>query len=303
MVESKYWCFTCNNYESVPLGLPPRGTYAVLGKEVAPTTGTPHLQGYVEFSCNQRPSAIKKWLGQEAHCSKRIATAKQAADYCKKEGDYAEYGAISPPPRPGTRSDIHALVKDAVAGTRLRVLLKNHPVAYARYSKAVDRIQMIMRDSSWRDVRVYVYFGPTRVGKTRAALALCPEEDTYVCPSTPKGSLWFDGYEGQTFAILDDFHGQYPLVELLRVLDGTPCLVPIKGGFVQWRPEVIFITSNIHPLAWYDYSSRLASRDALMARICDVVDFTPPPTQEGCFVCRNMTFGSCACGRVARPTQ
>lgn len=41
-----------------------------------------------------------------------------------------------------------------------------------------------------------------------------------------------------------------PFRQLLRILEGYPVQVPIKGGYRLWRPKVVFFTSDIHPNGW-----------------------------------------------------
>lgn len=64
-------------------------------------------------------------------------------------------------------------------------------------------------------------------------------------PNTKGGALWFDGYEGQEVAVFDDFRPWWCRFDyLLRLLDRYPMKVPIKGGFVNWIPEIIIITTQ-----------------------------------------------------------
>jgi hypothetical protein len=66
------------------------------------------------------------------------------------------------------------------------------------------------------------------------------------------GDRWFDGYSGQLTVIFDDFDGkQVEFRFLLRLLDKYPMQVPVKGGFVNWVPRFVFITSNAYPDEWY----------------------------------------------------
>ena len=67
-------------------------TYLTYGKEVS-STGTPHLQGYLEWFTSISLVALKKRLGiPEIHLEARIGTQQQAIDYCHKDGDFVEYG-------------------------------------------------------------------------------------------------------------------------------------------------------------------------------------------------------------------
>lgn len=93
---SKSWCFTLNNYtaEDVLLldGLVPNVcSYLVYGFEFAPTTLTPHLQGYVQFAKQYRMAAVAKLIPR-AHVIKAKGTQVQNRVYCTKSNDYKEFG-------------------------------------------------------------------------------------------------------------------------------------------------------------------------------------------------------------------
>ena len=93
--------FTVNNYlDSDPRRLldlvaTAYCRYVCFGIEAAPTTGTPHLQGFAYFQDAKTFSAIQKILGK---C--HIEWAKDSADtgyacaidYCTKGGDFHEAG-------------------------------------------------------------------------------------------------------------------------------------------------------------------------------------------------------------------
>lgn len=96
---------------------------------------------------------------------------------------------------------------------------------------------------------VIVYYGRTGAGKTRAVYDNLPNpESIYVHP----GGSWFDGYDGQPIVLFDDFGGsEFKLQYFLKLLDRYPMQVPIKGGFVNFCPHEIYITSNLNPNDWY----------------------------------------------------
>jgi len=55
---------------------------------------------------------------------------------------------------------------------------------------------------------------------------------------------WFDGYDGQPVTIIDDFRSKGVRFSfVLRLLDRYPLSVEFKGGFVNWAPRYIFITT------------------------------------------------------------
>jgi len=107
--RAKRWCFTINNYTDVHLAaldsLDCR--YIVYGRETAPTTGTPHLQGFVVFPSALRRSTIVSNVGG-GHWQPANGTSQQASDYCKKDGNFTERGTL--PNQQGKRKDLERLV-------------------------------------------------------------------------------------------------------------------------------------------------------------------------------------------------
>ena len=91
--RGKNWCFTLNNYTQADLdrlSSPLDGVdYIIYGKEVG-QSGTPHLQGVVCFAQRKRKPQVLAVLGQ---CHVELARMlREAIEYCKKEGDWSEYG-------------------------------------------------------------------------------------------------------------------------------------------------------------------------------------------------------------------
>lgn len=87
---SKFWVFTWNNYpplwQDMILAASHIDKY-IFGKEVG-ENGTPHIQGYIEFSKKVRPITA---VGIEAiHWEKRRGTSQEAITYCAKDGDYVK---------------------------------------------------------------------------------------------------------------------------------------------------------------------------------------------------------------------
>jgi len=65
--------------------------YAVFGREICPTTGKKHLQGYVNTRSPKDLSVLKK-LFPKAHLEICGGNPDQNRRYCIKDGDYVEYG-------------------------------------------------------------------------------------------------------------------------------------------------------------------------------------------------------------------
>lgn len=98
--QTRAWCFTLNNPQVEP-ERPPNVQYLIFGREIAPATGTPHLQGFVYFTKPQRLSGCQAWL-PTAHWTACDGTPEQNITYCKKGGDFLEQG--DPPAPRGKKS-------------------------------------------------------------------------------------------------------------------------------------------------------------------------------------------------------
>lgn len=85
--QNRHYAWTLNNYTSEEVEAISQSTlrYIIYGKEIAPETGTPHLQGYLESIKPISIIALKKLPGFERmHFSARLGTRDQARDYCRK---------------------------------------------------------------------------------------------------------------------------------------------------------------------------------------------------------------------------
>lgn len=146
MPKSKTWCFTVNNYtdeeESNIHGLVEGGVagYLVCGREKG-DQGVPHLQGYVEFKVRKSLTTVKKLAGFErAHLEVRRGSSGEAAEYCKKDGDFHECGVISTT-RQGKRTDLDDAISAIKEGISLRELWGTHSKVMVRYSKGLTELR------------------------------------------------------------------------------------------------------------------------------------------------------------------
>lgn len=253
MSSAKNWCFTLNNYtedeldQFTALGteLPEPILYLVFGKETG-SSGTPHLQGYMSLSARKTMASVKGILCDRVHLEVAKGTPRQAANYCKKDGDYKEFGNI--PGGKGTRTDLKEVVTQIKKGATFRTIADSHPEAIIRYGSGILRLRQMYRPERTHPPTIWVFYGPTGTGKTRRVWEFAEKEELWVHP----GNQWFDGYDGQKMVLLDDFDGSwFKLAYLLRLLDRYPMSVPVKGDHAWWYPTTIYITSNLEPKEWY----------------------------------------------------
>lgn len=288
------WCFTINNWtqeewESITQVLGPSVKYLCVGKEVG-KEGTPHLQGYLELKrrmrlmqVSERGGAggakpplqetekenilqVKKLPGmQRGHMEYAMGTSQQASEYCKKGGDYLEFGVLG---KQGRRSDLEEAVEVLKRSNgSLRQLAEECPVSYLKYSNGFQKLCDVMQWGQNRNfkTKVTVFIGPPGCGKTKSVLEKVGGDLDKVY-FKPRGG-WWDGYVGQVLTCLDDFYGWIPYDELLRICDRYPLKVPIKGSYVNFVSRDLIITSNVPPEEWYSKENFRGRIEALFRRI------------------------------------
>lgn len=273
-MSARCWTFTLNNYTEQEytkikeFGSSQNVTYLIVGKEVCPSTSTPHLQGYVYLKQRKRLAQLKDLLSPRVHLEKAKGTPEQNRTYCSKDGEYIECGLL--PTGQGKRSDL-LLVKNAIDEGLPRDEIRDRYFAvYARHYRFFDSyISDKLQPRQWKTKNI-VYWGKTGTGKTKQVYTFHSLDEVY----KHTGERWFDGYTGQPVVLFDDFTGAvFPLSYLLQLMDRYPMRVPIKGGFVEWIPKIIYFTSNINPEDWYQGAIQ-EHRNALKRRISVTTEFT-----------------------------
>lgn len=275
MVQTaKNWAFTLNNYTDDDverfraIGTEGASTnYLCFGREVG-ESGTPHLQCYVSFKKRRSLSYARDLFSDRAHYEVAKGSPVQNREYCKKENSFEEFGKV--PGGQGTRTELIAALEAVKGGASKRILIDDHPIAYSRSWRVLEQAMLIYAPGRNWMPEVYVFWGETRTGKTRKAYEECIAK---AMPYMHPGGSWFDGYDAQEDAIFDDFGGsEFKLTYLLKLLDRYPMRVPVKGGFVNWVPRRIYITSNYPPKEWFP-NAKEEHVKALLQRFLKVVQF------------------------------
>lgn len=147
---SKHFVFTHNNYDAQVLqryrdtfAENGRIHYAVIGQEVAPTTGTRHLQGYVCFVSRTRLATVRA-LFRGAHVEIARGNPVQCRDYCIKDGDFTEFGRFDDIPFQGKRSEFDKykewLLEQGTWPSDAHIA-NNWPAMYIRYGKKLTEFR------------------------------------------------------------------------------------------------------------------------------------------------------------------
>jgi len=262
-------CFTLNNHTAVEVAhlatMPGLIRFICWGVEIA-ASGTPHLQGYLELSKPCRLAAIKK-LGpgfDRAHFEARRGKRDDARDYCAKGSQpHDEWKELKTKgPNYGLLAEFISYGDWEAGGQGCRPDLgKVRSLACAEGMRGVTltcNMQQIRvaekflsyheEGRTWKPSVMWLW-GPTGTGKTQCAHWLLGGLDFFV---KSNGTKWWDGYDGHEGVIIDDFRDSWwELTETLGLLDRYTKPVETKGGWRQFLPKVIVVTSAKSPEACY----------------------------------------------------
>lgn len=230
--------------------------YICVGKEIGKVEKTPHLQGYLYL---HNPAGLKKVreFAARAHWLKSYGSAKQASEYCKKEGDWWEMGEM---PQQGARLDLKEVAEQVRNGASLEEVAEESPAIYVRYTKGLTALMMSKMTDRTEKPEVSWLWGETGSGKTRTAVEC--RKSFYIKDS----SIWWDGYTQQECIIIDDFDGKWNFRDLLRLLDRYPYQGQCKGGYIKINSPIIFITCEYPPQAFWKGSEL----DQILRRVTTV---------------------------------
>lgn len=264
--RSRSWLYTLNNYTDSDIERLDslECSYHVYGKEVAPETGTPHLQGCITFTKGVRFAQAYRAIQGHLVIPKVIEIAR---NYCMKENDFK---VIDNRSRKGQRTDLEELTAYVKEGHSLKETAMKFSASYVKFHAGVLQLTRHMQQDSPRSGKpvVHWYYGDTGLGKTRGVFESEPE--LWI---TSDSLTYFNGYTNQRAVLFDDFRGGFcKFRELLRLLDRYPMVVNIKYGTANWNPDRIYITSNKPPEQCYDKSDE--DMQQLLRRIDNIIEFT-----------------------------
>jgi hypothetical protein len=206
--------------------------YLAYAKETCPSTGKEHQQG---FAYVKTPMKLTDWkkLFPGTHIESMCGDFKSNTTYCSKEGQLIEHGQ---PPRQGERTDIQELKVQFDAGKR--------PLEIA---DEVDGMFGVVARTHRFAESYFQYKRQKRLADDRTV----PEVNIRWGPPGTTGK-WFDGCDCDVI-LFDDVKVNEipPITQILGLTDRYPIQVPIKNGFITWKPRVIVFTSNFKPKDWW----------------------------------------------------
>lgn len=197
--RSRSWCFTFQNPTAAlelrlaNLADTPSVLYVIYGRETAPTTGTPHLQGYIVFSVRRRCDAIRALLAP-AHVEIAHGSAVQNRDYCSKDGDFEEFGTIPDDVGQGRRTDIERYMqwlRDYDGYPNVRDIMLAFPGLYMRYRDRLIEFRDTLCTRPAMEDADYYEWQDELAGRLQDPCVDNRSIEFYVDPVGGSGKSWF----------------------------------------------------------------------------------------------------------------
>jgi len=251
MSRTRGFVFTTNNpteevYQTIA-NQADDSVYLIIGSEVG-DENTPHLQGCIYYADGKTFKAAAKLI-PKSRIKPMRGTCKEASDYCKKEGDFVEFGTC-----PMTQRDKGEAEK--VRWTEMKLAIKE-----GRFTDLPDQYQVQWAEKlkfkraalnsfdrpdpkRLETLENYWYHGPTRTGKTFKAMEWAEQKGlTWWRKSRNK---WWDGYQGQDVVIIDEVGDECSVMPqyFKEWADRYVITAETKGGTMEIRPKHIIVTSN-----------------------------------------------------------
>lgn len=247
--KSRAWVGTWNNFQEIDyltLLNDNQFKYIVIGREIAPTTGTPHMQLYFYTKqCKTWNSIHTKYPDMWFEPAK---TTVAAIKYCKKCNNWEEKGDPPVTIREGSRRGGQKTKDNYIEAKTLAIAGNLDGIAADIYIKHYSSLKTIQRDHLAlpadldKPCGIWIY-GPTGTGKSHKARVDYP--NAYM--KLP--NKWWDGYQGQDSVLIDDFDISHACLgyHLKIWADRYSFSAEVKGSTIGIRPKFLIITSNYHP--------------------------------------------------------
>lgn len=240
------WCYTINNYtqeeEKSLQNL--STTFHIIGYETA-TTGTKHLQGYLEWSHPKTFTSMKKLIPRghvEVAKKSRIANVR----YCSKTGYVWSSPLNSKEPSWLTQTDQDIVIADINMSDK-KIRGKRIVAGMNAQSKVLDEI----RHGLLRRPRVIYVYGSSGTGKTWRVIEIAskkyPNEEITFLDWDKSGFAHCVNYDAKCAVIQEFRPSSVTAKDFLQMIDGYGVFLNIKYGGMFKRFDTILIASIFHP--------------------------------------------------------
>lgn len=277
------WTWTWNNHGGMTPTFKDRTMfYIVWVPQIAPTTGTPHLQGYVQFKKPKARGEAVKMLGGHCAVFKSKGTWAQNHAYITGDekktnaGEVVEHGVpqvdlMNTPSAQGLRSDLIEAKTRMAAGENPAAIEDEMPDLWAKYASYMLSMKLarkprapvawplryltyeIIKPDPAVKKRHWWFWGPPDLGKTRLMGELTAGAAVFWAPTEAK--YRFEMYRDEELIIYDDVIPS--LEELLNVTAHAWGLMQRPGGkrytpgyWEEGSDRTVVVLSNKSPESW-----------------------------------------------------
>lgn len=260
--RAKRWCFTLNNYTPEEerrfwnIGREIEALewieYLIYGREVG-EQGTPHLQGFLICRDRLRWNQLNQMIFGTAdygrvHWEVARSTPENCINYCKKEGNYEEWGEQQAK-KVNQWDDIKQMIEE---GRPIEDIRDKYPATWTKYRTSLTawvnegrQARLQHYDGDLQEKNMWIW-GPAGIGKSRKAREV---GESFFNKGVNK---WWDGYNGEGVVIMEDVDPERckMLVHHLKIwLDRYIFTAEVKQSSVVLSPRNfrMIITSNYSP--------------------------------------------------------
>jgi hypothetical protein len=276
--KSKTWIFTLNNYtqgDIEAIRLTPQINYLICGEETAELTGTPHLQGYMQFIIAKRMTTIKKIPGYgRAHLEVARGSCEDNYRYCSKNNEFFELGDRAKVSQQGL-AQVDNLIDQKMSGTTDRELYDAHRAYFVHSQVKIDRTVAKLHKCD-KLSRFYARYADVELRPwQKVALQLLLLQDNrqilfcyepkgnvgksfladYIC-AHHKGFEWdyekmADGayaYDGEPIVVFDiPRSGHIPVGVVEKLKNGKMASPKYESTFKRFDPAKVIVFTNFRP--------------------------------------------------------
>ena len=249
--------------------------YCITQAEGPNEEGKIHLQGYMELTRSARFTQVKTLLWKTTRWGKAKADGKTNTRYCTKTHEEpfewpdekvmrmdgtepVTFGTMGG--HQGHRTDLDEIQAMLDSGCSMGDIAREHFGDFVRYHRGFSQYRRLQRQSNRGKPEVQIYWGDSGTGKSLLARTLFPASEDVFWLSKPNsgkgGRLFWDGYDGHTTVVIDEFYAWIPYDFILRLIDYGPLTVETKGGSVPMCATRFIFTSNTEPEAWYNLENK-----------------------------------------------
>lgn len=229
--------------------------YVCVCREDHQETDGKHHHAVIMYARRLRRSFNCFYIGDYACNVRKIKPGwenlKRAIEYVQKDGEFEEEGQF--PEKVSKQNSkkeklIYAATHNELECLQTGLFSMNEIIKLKAFKSCLYNIP-----PAFKKRKVFWLWGPTGGGKTREAFEVLTEKYNHdIWISYGDLNVFFNGYCGQKGVILDDMRpGMIKFNFLLRILDGYPVVINVKGSHCMWMAETIFITAPTTPNMMY----------------------------------------------------